>query len=133
MRGDRGQVIRRDRLETWLMRSWWVLFPSFTALTVRLAVERACADPYDLLPALTSHPGWVWSVALVYVFAHLWVLSAYLVTVSRVQEVLPGVSGFRAVWGAGALKLLLMVGILAMEYSPSIVWRPMATVLRCRL
>lgn len=131
MRERRRQVIRRDLLETWLMRTWWLLCPSFTALTVRLGVERACADPYDLLPALTSHPGWAWPLALVYVFAHLWVLAAYLVTVSHAQEVLPDASAFGAVWGANAVKLVLMIGVLAIEYSPSLLWGLMATALRC--
>jgi hypothetical protein len=60
MTGDASQAAKR-----WLDRSWWLLFPAFTALTIRLGVERACAQPYDLLPAVTSNPAWAWPLALV--------------------------------------------------------------------
>jgi uncharacterized membrane protein YhdT len=124
-------VNRAEFPDRWLTRSWWVLFPCFTALTLRLVFERACRDPSDLLPALTSEPRWAWPLALAYVLAHLWVLAAYLVTVSRTQELLPRLSTFGAVWGTDRMKLVFMFAMLTIEYSPISVWRLIGTTLRC--
>lgn len=126
-------MIRRDRIAPWLQLTWWLLFPAFLWLVVLLTVERACGDPYDLLPALTSNPGWAWPIALLYVLVHLWVLAAYLVTVSHAQEILPEASVFVEVWGRNGVKLVLTIAALVLEYSPSIVSRLLATALGCTL
>jgi hypothetical protein len=126
-------MICRDRIAAWLQMTWWLLFPSFLGLVVLLTVERACGNPYDLLPALTSNPGWAWPIALLYVLVHLWVLAAYLVTVSHAKEIFPDATVVAAVWGRGGVKIVLMIVALAIEYSPSVVSRLLATALGCRL
>jgi hypothetical protein len=113
------------------MRYWWVLFPCFSVLTCRLTAERMCGDPYDLLPALTSRPAWAWPIALVYVSAHVWVLAVWLLTVSRSRELVPGPRAYRVVWGADAAKLLLMLGVFVIEYSPVSLWRLLGASVRC--
>jgi hypothetical protein len=111
--------------------SWWLLFPSFAALTLRLAVERMCAEPYDLLPALTSKTASAWPLAIVYVLAHVWMISAYLVTVSKTQALLPRPGAIRAVWGAGAARFILMLAAFAIEYAPVPMWRLVGAGFRC--
>ena len=110
------------------MRSWWVIFPCFAALTLRLSVERACSDPYDLLPALMSRPGWAWPLALLYLLAHVWMLAVSLVTVSRAGELR---AGTLRMWGNHAVKLLLMLGVFVIEYAPVSLWRLIGTSLQC--
>jgi len=131
MPGDGRPVIGGDFADKWLKRTWWLLFPSFTVLTVRLDVERACADPYDLLPALASEPAWAWPVALVYVLAHFWAVAAYLLTVSRTQEMVPPVRAWQSVWGTEVAKPIVMAAVLIAEYVPVQVWRLIGTSLRC--
>lgn len=114
-----------------LGRSWWVIFPLFAALSVRLAVERACGDPYELLPALTSNARWAWGVALVYVLAHVWFVGAYLVTVSRTGTLLPALAAWRGVWRMDAVKIAGMAVLLAIESAPVAIWRMLAPAIGC--
>lgn len=106
-----------------LSTSWWIVFPSFSALIVRLSAERACADPYDLLPALTGTPAGAWLLAAVYVGAHAWIVTAYLITVSPAAQLLPGSAAVRRVWGRDSFKLFAFVVAFAIEYAPMPVWR----------
>lgn len=113
------------------MGLWWLVFPCFTALTCRLAFERVCGDPYDLLPTLTSEPGWAWPLACVYMLAHLWVVTAYLQTVSRTQALVPTISAFGVAWGAHATKIVLLLGVMLIEYLPISLWRLIGASVRC--
>jgi hypothetical protein len=61
-----------------LSRTWWAIGPAFVVLVGRFAVDRACADPDNLVPALASRPFVAWTMAAMYVLAHLWLLGAYL-------------------------------------------------------
>jgi hypothetical protein len=113
----------------WLGRSWWLLFPAFTALTIRLGVERACAEPYDLLPAVTSNPAWAWPLALLYVLAHVWIAAAFASTAAAVGSSIPSIAQWRASWGREAYKVLAIVGALAIEYAPLAWWQWLGTAL----
>ena len=121
----------RGPVDVWLMRAWWVLFPCFAALAIRLAIDRACAEPYNLLPALAGDPAWAWPLAIVYVLAHLWIAAAYLLTVSRTQALVPTPRALAALRSADTMKLILMSGAFAIEYSPMPLWRLIGTGLRC--
>jgi hypothetical protein len=125
------QVRARDSVQQWLSRGWWLLFPSFALLTFRLAVERTCAEPYDLLPALASKPAWAWPIAGVYVLAHVWVVGAYVLTVSRTDTLVPSVRLWNEVWGAEVMKLALMLAPFAIEYAPLPIWRAIGAGLKC--
>jgi hypothetical protein len=118
-------------LQAWLLRSWWLLFPSFTVLSVRLTTERVCGNPYDLLPALTANSRWAWPLALLYVLPHLWLLAACLLTAARAQALAPGARVFSEVWGREAWKLLLMAAVLVLEYAPISLWRLLGSALQC--
>jgi hypothetical protein len=113
----------RDEIQSALSTSWWIVFPCFGALVVRLSAERACADPHDLLPALTGMPAGAWPLALVYVAAHAWVVGAYLLTVSRTAQLLPLPAAVRVVWGRDVFKLLAIGLAFAIEYAPMSLWR----------
>jgi hypothetical protein len=117
---------------TWLVVSWWVLFPCFTALTVALTGGRMCGDASDLLPSLTSNPGLAWPVALVYVLAHIWIVAACLLTIARTGELLPRVHQFRSLWRGDATKVFLMAAALIVEYSPTSLWRIIGAAFGCR-
>lgn len=110
--------------------AWWLLFPCFTALVVRLAVERACSDPYDLLPALASNPLWGWLIAIIYVASHLWIIAVYILTASISDSLLPR-SVFRGFWGADSVKILLMLSAFVLEYLPVTMWRLAGAALHC--
>ena len=106
-----------------LMGLWWAIAPPFAALTVALSRERACAEPYRLLPGVTADPVSAWPIALLYLAAHLWIVAAYLTTIQGTRALIPGPGGIRAVWGNASLKLLFMLVILIVEYLPMTVWR----------
>lgn len=116
---------------TRLLTTWWVLFPSFVVLTFRLASERACGDPDNLLPGLMSKPWRGWAVALVYVAAHLWLVAAYLLPVAHTGEPFPGVRTLRSVWGKDTVKVLLLTAAVAIEFLPVSLWRLLGATLRC--
>jgi len=118
---------------TWLKRTWWVIFPAFALLTARLAIERSCSDPYDLLPATTSHPAFAWPLAAVYVLAHVWIVGAYLVTASRARTLVPAMSAWSAAWGKNAPTVVAMVAALAVEYAPVALWAFIGAQAGCRL
>ena len=73
-----------------LAATWWFVWPAAAAVIGRLLVDRACGDAYNLLPALAADPRWAWPLALVYVAAHVWFLTAYLVTVAAAGTLVPG-------------------------------------------
>jgi hypothetical protein len=123
-----GQPMIRRVLEI----SWWGLFPCFAVLTLRLSVERACGDPYDLLPAMTADPTWAWLLAVVYLLAHLWMLAAYLVTIDDGGSLVPSTRVIRGVWGSDVSKVLLMSAALVIEYWPVSLWRWLGTSVTCR-
>lgn len=134
--GMRGRAVTADSLDApaairWLGRSWWLLCPAFAALTLRLGVERACADPYDLLPALTSSPGWAWPLALVYVLTHAWLAVAYVAAAARAGSLLPSGADWRAIWGAGIYKVFAIAAALAIEYAPLAWWHWLGAMWSC--
>ena len=115
----------------WLARSWWLLFPAFTVVTLRLGVERACADPYDLLPAVTSNPAWAWPIALVYVLTHVWAITAYVTTTVVAGTLWPSRVEWRTLWGRELYAIVAMAAALALEYAPIALWRWLGTVGIC--
>jgi hypothetical protein len=111
--------------------AWWPLFPCSAALTLRLAAERICGDPYDLLPALSSQSRWAWTLATVYLLAHLWVILAYVFTVAGTGALRPSWQAVRRLWGPEQPILLSMLGVLAIEYAPIPLWRLIGTSIGC--
>lgn len=120
----------RSRPEV-LASTWWIVCPAFAVLSLRLVAERTCADPYDLLPGVTSNPAWAWPLALVYVAGHLWCLFAYLFTTELAGTLAPGIATIKSIWRRHAPKVWLMVGILALEYAPMSISRLVGAHLRC--
>lgn len=111
--------------------TWWVIFPGFTALTLRLARDRACGHPYDLLPAVTSTPSGAWPLAALYVLAHIWMLTAWLLYVLRSNQLFPPVAALRHSWGRDERKVLLMAAAFAIEYGPIPVWHALGRLVGC--
>jgi hypothetical protein len=122
---------RRLSARRWLGAAWWPLFPAFAALTARLGIERACGDPYDLLPALTSNPVWAWPMALAYVLAHAWLAVAYGRTALAAGTLAPGAAAWTAAWGRDRYKVGAMAAALVVEYAPMILWRTLGATLGC--
>ena len=125
LNADRAAVVRGMRA------AWWVLWPAFTALTVRLGVERGCGDPYDLLPAIVSNPTWAWPLALGYVAAHAWIAAVYLVTVADAGRLAPGWRAWQSVWRGDLPMVALMIASMALEYAPVSLWRLLAAAAGC--
>ena len=103
--------------------SWWIIFPAFALLVVRVSVERACADPYNLLPTAMSRPSTGWAIALLYVAAHVWILAAYLRGASSTGTSWAWIAALR-IGSGGELWKAVLIGIaLAAEYVPVSLWR----------
>jgi hypothetical protein len=115
--------MNRSGVQRALSTSWWIVFPCFSLLAVRLSAERACANPYDLLPRLTANPAGAWPLAAVYVGAHAWIVTAYLFTVSGADQLLPGLAAVKREWGRDAVKLFAIGAGFAIEYAPMAFWR----------
>jgi hypothetical protein len=128
MRRERPDVARAL---LWLGRAWWLLFPAFTVLAIRLGVERACAEPYDLLPAVTSNPAAAWPLAFVYVLAHVWIAAAFVTTAIAVGSSIPSFAHWRASWGREVYKVFAVVGALAIEYAPLEWWQWLGRIAIC--
>jgi hypothetical protein len=107
----------------WLTRSWWLILPSFAVLTLRFVYDRACGDPRQLVPELTSHPVFAWPLAVVYVSAHLWMLAAYVMTVRETGSLLPGLGRVRAVWDRDLWKIAWLALVMLIEQVPIAFWR----------
>ena len=119
-------------IATWLRRTWWGIFPAFALLTARLAIERSCGDPYDLLPAATSHPAFAWPLAAIYVLAHGWMAAAYLVTAVRTATLAPPLRMWVSEWGRSTWAIVLMAGAMALEYAPIAFWMLIGAGAGCR-
>lgn len=105
-----------------LSATWWLVCPSFVLVTFRFSVDLACRDPYNLAPDLASSPMLAWTVATVYVAAHVWLLCALM------QAVVSGESSkwfgaVRAFWGKTLWKVGLLLAVVAFEYTPLQVFR----------
>jgi hypothetical protein len=125
---------RTALVQSWLSRSWWIVVPPFMILVARLVYERTCAEPYELLPLLTSQPLLAWALAALYVAAHCWAVAAYLVTVDATNTLLPSWSASRKLWGPDWLKVVATLAILILEYWSIPFWRLLGhSVLHCRV
>jgi hypothetical protein len=124
-------VTRADDVRTWLQRSWWVIFPCFAVLVGRLAIERTCGNPNDLLPA-TANPAWAWPIAIVYVLGHVWIAGAYLLTANRSHRLVPPASAWTSEWGTSAATIVLMLVVVAVECAPVGLWSFVGTSAGCR-
>jgi hypothetical protein len=101
-----------------LSRTWWAIGPLFIVLAGRLAVDRACADPYNLVPVLASRPVVAWTMAVVYVLAHVWLLGLYLEASSSTSLLVPTPRSIRTLWGSDRWKVWALLLAVAVEYAP---------------
>ena len=121
-----------DRAATWLWRTWWLLMPPFGALVLRLAFERTCAAPYELLPSLTAVPALAWLFAGLYLAAHAWMAAALLFTIERGGSLVPTRAGIRRLWQGHLIQLTLAIVLFAIEYGPVPLWQAVGQrELRC--
>jgi hypothetical protein len=111
-----------DRAVVWLLRSWWIVFCGFAAVVLVFVRERACYDRFDLLPSVATQPSLAWLLATFYLFAHCWLLAAYVVTAKRTGQLVPGFGQIAATWGSGLPQLLLMLALFGLEYAPAGLW-----------
>jgi hypothetical protein len=130
MRGTDGHV-RLAGVQSLLGTAWWGIFPCFAALTVRLAHDRACGHLYELLPGVTSSPSGTWPLAIIYVLAHIWILTAWVLYVLRSNELFPPVNALKHAWGRDERKVLLMAAVFAIEYAPMSVWHLLGRAVGC--
>jgi hypothetical protein len=118
---ERRDAVMPDR--TLLSRTWWAVGPAFVVLAGRLAIDRACGDPYNLVPALASRAAIAWAMAAVYVLAHLWLLAAYVQTARASAALLPPPRALGAIWGSDRWKVWLLLFAVALEYAPLLLFR----------
>jgi hypothetical protein len=118
-----GSMTRGRR---WLSALWWPIGPAFALVTTRFAIDRACGDPYYLVPTLASRPLVAWMVAAVYVLAHIWLLLAYLDAARTTASLLPTYDAVNGMWGRHLWKPALLVVATAIEYAPMALFRAAA-------
>jgi hypothetical protein len=119
-------------VRTALTWAWWLIMPPFAILVLRLDVERACAAPYELLPAATSIPMLAWLLAAIYVAAHALLFAGWLVTAVHADALVPPLATIRAVWGRQVWMLVVTAAIFVLEYWPVPLWRALGRhVLGC--
>ena len=106
------------RIRGWLTAAWWCVMPPFAALVARLAFERACAAPYELLPAASSVPALAAALAALYVAAHALLAVAWLVTAIHADTLAPAPRSVRALWGRQTWMLVATIAVFAVEYAP---------------
>lgn len=124
-----------ERLAAFLGAVWWILLPAFAVLVGVLSLERTCADPYRLVPGVMSKPITAWSISLLYISAHAWLLAVYLHASAHASSLWPSLEQMRSVWGHGWLKIAVMLATLAVEYCPLSLWRAIGSTVPsvCRL
>lgn len=112
-----------EKPRRWLGGVWWLLCPAFAVLVGRIAADRACGDPYWLLPEATSHPGLAWPIAALYLSGYLWLVGVYLVIAARMGTPLPSPSDVRTVWTGDLFKVWIMLIAVAVDSTPVGLWR----------
>jgi hypothetical protein len=113
-----GSAVRRR-----LTAAWWLIMPPFALLVLRLGSERACAAPYELLPAATSIPAVAWLLAALYVAAHGWLFAAWLGTAIEADALVPPLRTVRQIWGRQTWMVVATAAIFVVEYWPVPLWR----------
>jgi hypothetical protein len=106
------------RVRVWLTAAWWCVMPPFAALAGRLAFERACAAPYELLPAVSSVPAAAAALAGLYVAAHAVLAAGWLVTAIHADALAPAPRTVRAIWGPQTWMLVATLAVFVVEYAP---------------
>jgi hypothetical protein len=104
----------------WARAVWWLEFPAFLVLVLRLSFERGCLNPYELLEPLMRRQSTALAVALVYLGAHVWLL-AVLVLLARQWPPSRG-EWLEIMTPERRLQLAGMAGALALEAVPRVVW-----------
>jgi hypothetical protein len=124
--------MRARRLRTRLTWAWWLIMPPFAVLVARLDIERACAEPYELLPGAATVPWLAWSIAALYLAAHALLTAACLVTVLHAGTLAPSPRVIRTLWGRQLWMLIVTVLIFVLEYWPVPMWQALGRhVLGC--
>lgn len=116
------EVNRDDSVRRVLAASWWLLFPAFALLAGRLAYERGCRDPLELLPSLMNRPLVALAVAGVYLAAYLWCVTVWFHAARLTGRLIPGPRDLRAIWSGDAIKIAAFLAALAIEQLPRGVW-----------
>jgi hypothetical protein len=106
-----------------LAASWWGIFPLFTALVAVSLYERAALQLRELWPWLWHRPVAALFVGVIYVGAHWWCLAWYLLAVRRTQRPIPTPRDLMEECGPHAWRVVALLTVLVVEYSPVTLWR----------
>jgi hypothetical protein len=112
-----------DHVRRWLLWSWFAALPASALVVAAFVRERACADPYALLPAVAARPAAAYAVAAAYVGGHVWLAAAWLVTLDRSGRLVPGPGDVRRVWGTRWYAPASVLAVVALEQIPPGLWR----------
>lgn len=112
-----------ERVRGWLIWSWFAVWPASALVVAAFIRERACADPYSLLPAIAARPTAAYAVAAAYVGGHVWLVAAYLVTLDWSAHLVPGPADVRRVWGARWYVPVSLLALVVLEQAPAGIWR----------
>jgi hypothetical protein len=115
-----------DRTRVWLARTWFAVAPATALVVAAFARDRACADPYALLPAVAARPLAAYAVAAAYVAGHVWLAAAWLTTIAGAGRVVPRPADVRRVWTTQAYMPAALLAIVLLEQMPIGVWRLLA-------
>jgi hypothetical protein len=117
-----GIVIADTHIKRLLTLTWWAIGPPCALLVARFSYERGCLDPYELLRPIMLRQTGALLVAGVYVAAHVWLITAAILTARARDAALPWTSALRTAWGPDLWKVVAMAVVLAVEQVPRAVW-----------
>ncbi len=117
-------MIADTHLKRLLALTWWAICPPFTLLVARFSYERGCLDPYELLRPVMQRQVGALLVASVYVAAHVWLITAVILTARARDATLPWTPMriLRSAWDREWWRVVTMAVVLAVEQFPRVVW-----------
>lgn len=110
------RIVRYRRI---LERTYWPVCVGFIGVVGALTRDRACADHLNLVPALSHEMILAPLAAILYVSGHVWLLGAYALLIFASGEVVPRMSDVSRFYGAMRLRVILLLAVLSIEYTPA--------------
>jgi hypothetical protein len=117
-----GIVIADTHIKRVLTLTWWAICPSSALLVARFSYERGCLDPYELLRPVMQHQTGALLVASVYVAAHVWLITAAILTARARDSAVSWSNVLATVWGTNRWQVVTMAVVLAIDQVPRAVW-----------
>lgn len=125
-------IARRRVVVQGLDVSWWLVWPLFGATVLAASVDRACGESSAVLAAWTAQSTVAWSIAAIWIAAHLWFGSVLTLASARAERLEQTLASLKRVWPRSLPKIYLMGGLLLLTYLPAAFLRLAGDLVSCR-